>query len=74
MLRYYALEYLPIGDTVVIAYSTPILVTVFAHFILGEKAGVIPFGVAFTTLIGVAIVAKPPLVTGTESFTTETMV
>ena len=69
VLRYYALEYLTIGDTSVISYSTPVLVTILAHFMLGERAGLLSFIVAFTTLVGVVIVAKPPMLTGATSFT-----
>jgi drug/metabolite transporter (DMT)-like permease len=68
ILRYYALEYLTIGDTSVITYSTPVLVTVMAHFFLGEKCGVVPSIIVFTTLAGVIIAIKPPLLTGGESF------
>jgi len=74
ILRYYALQYLTIADTSVITYSTPVLVTVMAHFFLGEKCGVVPIIVAFTTLVGVGIVTKPPLLTGAESFDTNTLV
>ncbi|XP_021959979.1 solute carrier family 35 member G1 isoform X2 [Folsomia candida] len=74
ILRYYALQYLSIGDTSVITYSTPVLVTVMAHFFLGERCGVIPVIVSFTTLAGVVIVTKPPLLTGAESFDTDTLI
>jgi len=74
ILRFYALQYLTIGDTAVITYSTPVLVTVMAHFFLGEKCGVVPIIVAFTTLAGVVIVTKPPLLTGGDSFDTEAIV
>jgi len=74
ILRYYALQYLTIGDTSVITYSTPVLVTVLAHFFLGERCGVFPIIVAFVTLCGVVIVTKPPLLTGAAGFDTNTLV
>jgi drug/metabolite transporter (DMT)-like permease len=74
ILRYYALQYLTIGDTAVITYSTPVLVTVMAHFFLDEKCGVIPVIIAFTTLGGVIIVTRPPLLTGGEAFDNDTLV
>ncbi|CAL8122538.1 unnamed protein product [Orchesella dallaii] len=74
ILRYYALQYLTIGDTSVITYSTPVLVTVLAHFFLGEKCGVFPIIVAFITLCGVIIVTKPPILTGATEFDSNMMI
>jgi len=74
ILRYFALEYLSIGDTAVITYATPILVTVLAHFCLGEKAGIVPFIAAFITFGGVIAMTRPPFLTGQESFDQENLV
>ncbi|ODM97265.1 Solute carrier family 35 member G1 [Orchesella cincta] len=74
ILRYYALQYLTIGDTSVITYSTPVLVTVLAHFFLGERCGVFPIIIAFTTLCGVIIVTKPPILTGESGFDTNMLI
>lgn len=74
ILRYFALEYLTIGDTAVITYATPVLVTVLAHFFLGEKIGIIPVLVALATFAGVLIMTKPPFITGQEEFDPDTLV
>jgi len=74
ILRYFALQYLTIGDTSVITYSTPVLVTILAHFFLGEKCGVIPIIVAITTLGGVIVITRPPVITGAESFDNDTLI
>lgn len=74
ILRYYALQYLTIGDTSVITYSTPVLVTVLAHFFLGERCGVFPIIIAMVTLCGVIIVTKPPILTGATEFDANTLV
>lgn len=64
IFRYYALAYLSIGDTSVISYSSPVLVTILAHFFLGEKTGVVPIGAALLTLGGVFVILRPPMLTG----------
>lgn len=74
ILRYYALKYLTIADTSVITYSTPVLVTVLAHFFLKERCGVFPIFIAFVTLCGVVIVTKPPILTGATEFDSDTLV
>jgi hypothetical protein len=45
-----------------------------AHFFLGERCGVIPIIVSLTTIIGVGVVAKPPLITGQDSFDNDKLV
>jgi len=74
ILRYFALEYLTIGDTAVITYATPVLVTIMAHFFLGEKMGIIPVLVAIVTFIGVVVMTRPPFITGEEEFDTNILV
>ena len=54
--------------------STPVLVTVLAHFFLKERCGVIPVIVAIITFFGVAVITRPPFLTGAESFDSETLV
>jgi len=68
MFRYYALEYLTLADTSVITYSSPILVTILAHFLLGETMGIVPVFVTILTLCGVVLIAHPPILTGEDEF------
>jgi len=68
LFRYYALEYLTIADTAVITYSSPILVTILAHFLLGETMGIVPVLVTISTLCGVVLIAHPPILTGEDEF------
>jgi len=74
ILRYYALEYLSIADTSVITYATPVLVTVMAHFVLGEKMGIVPVLAAILTFGGVVVMTRPPFLTGQKSFNTRNLV
>ncbi|CAL8104295.1 unnamed protein product [Orchesella dallaii] len=74
ILRYYSLQYLTIGDTSVISYATPVLVTVLAHFFLGEKCGIFSILIAIITLCGVVIVTKPPILTGAEELDTNILI
>ncbi|CAL8103005.1 unnamed protein product [Orchesella dallaii] len=64
IFQYYSLKYLPLADSTVIAFSTPIFVCVVAHYCLGEKCGVVPLFIAILTLCGVIVISKPHLLTG----------
>jgi len=55
---------MPLGDSMVIASSSPVFMTVFAYFLLGEKCGVVPVLVAIVTLVGVGVITRPPWLTG----------
>ncbi len=61
------------GDALVIANSTPVFVTLFAHYFLGEKCGIVTVVASFFTVIGVVIIAKPPVIFGNEDFDDEMM-
>lgn len=62
------------GDALVISSSTPVFVTLFAHYFLGEKCGVIPILSAVMTVFGVIVIAKPPHIFDNEEFDRKTMV
>ncbi|CAL8107555.1 unnamed protein product [Orchesella dallaii] len=66
IFQYYSLQHLPLADSTVISFSTPIFVCIVAHFVLGERCRVVPIFTAILTLCGVIIISKPPLLTGEE--------
>lgn len=74
ILRYYALQYLSVGDMLVIVYASPILVALMARISLGEECGAVLVIVTFTTLGGLVLVAKPPIFMGDSSFDGDTLV
>ena len=74
IFRYLSLAYLSIGDTSVISYSSPILVTILAHFLLGEKTGIVPIFSTILALCGVIVITQPPILTGQSDFDTERLV
>jgi drug/metabolite transporter (DMT)-like permease len=62
------------GDALTIASSTPIFVAILARVFLGEKCGVITVVASLFTFIGVVAMTRPPMLTGAESFDTQTLV
>lgn len=62
----YSLQYLSIGDSTVICFSTPVFITFLAHFILGEPLGIVPVATSVFTLGGVIVIMRPPVLTGGE--------
>lgn len=74
IFQYYSLKYLPLADSTVISFSTPIFVCIVAHFVLGEKCGVVPIFTALLTLCGVIVISKPPILTGEEEMNNTVLV
>lgn len=74
IFQYYSLKYLPLADSTVISFSTPIFVCIVAHFVLKEKCGVVPIITAVITLCGVIVIAKPPILTGEEEMSNNVLV
>ncbi|OXA52147.1 hypothetical protein Fcan01_13029, partial [Folsomia candida] len=74
LLHFYSLKNLDMGDALVISSSTPVFVTLFAHYFLGEKCGVIPILSAVMTVFGVIVIAKPPHIFDNEEFDRKTMI
>ncbi|ODN04298.1 Solute carrier family 35 member G1 [Orchesella cincta] len=68
IFQFYALNYIEIGDVTVISFTTPVFVSILAYFFLGEKLGIVPVLIAFVTLIGIGIIARPPILSGTQEF------
>lgn len=62
------------GDALVIANSTPVFVTLFAHYFLSEACGLIPILSAVMTVVGVVVIVNPSHILGREEFDRETMV
>ena len=53
------LMYLPLADCTVIAFISPLLVTIFSVFLLGEKFGFHRWGCVMIGLLGVILVIRP---------------
>lgn len=73
-LQFYALQYISMADTAVISFSTPVFVTLIAHLTLGEKCGIVPILTAIGTFCGVAVVTRPPILTGAADYDSKTLV
>lgn len=73
LLHFYSLQYLSMGDALVIASATPIVVTILARIFLAEKCGLVTIFASIFTLVGVVIINKPPLLTGNDSFDRQTL-
>lgn len=69
-----SLQYLTLAYSSVIAYSTPIAVGLFARIFLGEACKIMTTILALFTFMGVCVLARPPILTGTESFDITTLV
>ncbi|CAG7727928.1 unnamed protein product, partial [Allacma fusca] len=74
IIQFYSLQYISLADQMVIGSSQPVFVSIVAYFLLGEKCGLIPVVNCFLTIIGMCIVAKPPMLTGQESFETDLLI
>jgi len=70
----YALDHLSLGDTSVIVFSYPVIVTFIAHCFLGEKAGWSSVLIALLTFVGVIIIARPSILTGKSSMDSDALV
>lgn len=59
VLNFFALKYLPITVTTTIAFAGPIVVTLLAIPILGEKVGIRRIAAVCTGFLGVVVVVQP---------------
>jgi drug/metabolite transporter (DMT)-like permease len=59
ILNFYALKFLPITVTTTIAFAGPIVVTLLAIPILGEKVGIRRIAAVCTGFLGVLVVVQP---------------
>lgn len=57
-----------------IVFSSPVVTTILAHFLVGEEIGIIFILIAIFTLCGVGCVTKPPIFTGAKEFDTGSLV
>ena len=60
---------LPLGDSTTILFSSPVIVMVLSIFILKENCGVFRMFAATTLIAGVVLIAKPPIVFGSDQET-----
>ncbi|CAL8110064.1 unnamed protein product [Orchesella dallaii] len=74
LLHFYSLQYMSIGDALTIASSTPIFVALLAKVFLKEKCGLVTIIASLFTLVGVAVITRPPMLTGEESFDMKTLI
>ena len=58
---------LPLGDSSAILFSSPVIVMVLSIFILKEKCGIFRVIASATLLGGVLLIAKPPVVFGSDN-------
>jgi uncharacterized membrane protein len=72
--HFYAIQYMTVADAMVIGSCSPVFVTFVAHLFLGEKCGIFPVVAGLLTIVGVAVIARPPMLTGEEEFDTDTLV
>jgi drug/metabolite transporter (DMT)-like permease len=64
---YYAVIHLPLAEATVIQYTNPLFAALLAAPLLGESMRATEGLLALVGLVGVAIVARPPLLTGAET-------
>ncbi|BCS88828.1 DMT family transporter [Pseudodesulfovibrio sediminis] len=62
--EFYAIVHLPLADALVLLFSHPVVVAVFAWFIMGEKISLGGAISIVTTVAGVALVCKPSALFG----------
>ncbi|ODN00876.1 Solute carrier family 35 member G1 [Orchesella cincta] len=73
-LQFYSLQFISMADSSVIAFSTPVFVSLASHVFLGEKSGFVPVISGVITLLGVGVITRPPLFTGESEFDRETLI
>ena len=61
---YYSVTHLPLAEATVIQYLNPAFTAVLAAFLLGESLGLPLLAASALSLLGVALVARPPFLFG----------
>ncbi|CAL8125727.1 unnamed protein product [Orchesella dallaii] len=74
VLQFYSLQFISMADSSVIAFSTPVFVSLASHVILGEKSGFVPVISGIITLFGVGVITRPPMLTGGKEFDKDTLI
>lgn len=64
MFSFYAFRHMPLADSSVIIFSTPVFVVIFARLFLKEQCGLFNVLTVILTLIGVALITRPPMLFG----------
>ena len=64
---YFATQFLPLGDTQALFFSSAVFVGIVAYVVLGEPYTGIDFAVAMVAMVGVVCVAQPPAIFGKTS-------
>ena len=59
LVYYMALAAIGMAETAAITFSTPIFVTIFATFFLGERIGLFRWFAVVLGLIGVVVIVQP---------------
>lgn len=73
-LYFYAIKLMPLADAKVILSCRPIFVIFVAHLFLGEPCGIFPVVASLIAIAGVAIISRPPILTGLSHFDSDTLV
>jgi drug/metabolite transporter (DMT)-like permease len=73
-LNFTAAGFLPLPEITAIGFTTPLLIVVFASFLLGERVGVYRISAVLVGLIGVLIIVEPRLTFGEMEPTQDAMV
>ncbi|CAL8125747.1 unnamed protein product [Orchesella dallaii] len=73
ILLFYSIQTLSLADALVISSCRPVFVTFIAYLWLGESCGIFPVFAALLTVVGVGVIARPPMLTGEDNFDTETL-
>lgn len=74
LLRYTALQYIEMADGAVIFNSSPIIISIMAHFLLNEKTGLVPILSAVFAMCGAVVISKPPILTGAAELSQNTLI
>ena len=64
LIRYYAVQNMPLGDATVLAFTSPVFVAVFAKLILKERLHWIYGVLLVLSLAGVTMIARPTFIFG----------
>ncbi|XP_071447759.1 solute carrier family 35 member G1-like [Hetaerina americana] len=66
MLSFYAFRHMPLADASVVVFSVPVFVSIFARVFLKEPCGLFHAFTICLTLVGVALITRPPFLFGSE--------
>ncbi|XP_076035399.1 solute carrier family 35 member G1-like [Oratosquilla oratoria] len=67
MMQFYAFRHMPLADASTIVFSVPVFVALFARIFLKEPVGLFNVVVILMTILGVTLIARPPMIMGSLS-------